>query len=603
MDIIERKSDFSREEKILLFDDLRKRYTDLVKSLKDCDSKSSPNFHEKKESNKKFKNDDIDLLLQESDDEKESVAHDVKQENKDGQWEVDASFPNGWLCKNTPFGKRYKNPQGRGFTSKYEAIRHTRENNLATSVEIEKMIDSLNGYAGWETNDSLPKFWFVRRPNNTKARLYEYLTDTQVILPNMEKVVEHMKENKYSEAEIDRFKEVNGLNWKTHPDLPAGFRYGEYGAKTGNFATDRKIKTFMDPSGKRYPGIAHLVRFFIKRGDGVEPLKNFLTTEGWFETDLLPSGCFMRQKISEKGFTYLTPEGQKFNATIHMINYLRKEHKWEEKFITKFINEHKSLATKTINPRSRNRSIKTEKMDQEYSISESRIDDNDNIDNTSDCNEDENGLMWKPDIFLPEGWQVAVSKIGDGSEVRRYMSPQGDLLGTLPLALKHISKLGEVTEDQMNILKDGLEYEGWSKELSLPEGWLVKTERGKERFLSPQLDQYNCKKDVLKYLKEKNVQEPKEGKLLEEADPIKKNDWKDAPYLPAGWKTCVAEAGKPGSRFKYHKYKSPSDREFQGLAKAMREMIAENYHEEDIQKMRRGFFLQGWRECKRKNII
>ena len=263
MDIIEKKSDFSREEKILLFDDLRKCYTDLVKSLKDNYSKSSPKFDKRKDSSKKFKNDDIDLLLRDSDDEEESVTHDVTPENKEyhGQWEVDASFPSGWLCKNTPFGKRYKNPQGRGFTSKYEAIRHTRENDLATSAEIKKMIDSLNGYAGWETNDSLPKFWFVRRPEYQTH--YEYLTDTQVILPNMEKVVEHMKENKYSEAEIDRFKEGNGLNWKTHPDLPDGFRYGEYGGKTGNFATDRKIKTFMDPSGKRYPGIAHLVRFFI----------------------------------------------------------------------------------------------------------------------------------------------------------------------------------------------------------------------------------------------------------------------------------------------------------------------------------------------------
>ena len=72
MDIIERKSDFSREEKILLFDDLRKSYTDLVKSLKDYHSKSSPKFDEKKKSSRKSKSYDIDLLLGESDDEHES---------------------------------------------------------------------------------------------------------------------------------------------------------------------------------------------------------------------------------------------------------------------------------------------------------------------------------------------------------------------------------------------------------------------------------------------------------------------------------------------------------------------------------------------------
>ena len=113
----------------------------------------------------------------------------------------------------------------------------------------------------------------------------------------METVIKHMRENNYTEEEMNKFKEGNGLQWKTDEDLPDGWRYGIY----HNFKQGQ-LKNYMDPNGKFYGSIAQILKYFLEvdpNGEDMEKTKKYLLKDGWFVTDLLPPGWYMKQKKSE----------------------------------------------------------------------------------------------------------------------------------------------------------------------------------------------------------------------------------------------------------------------------------------------------------------
>ena len=67
------------------------------------------------------------------------------------------------------------------------------------------------------------------------------------------------------------------------------------------------------------------------------------------------------------------------------------------------------------------------------------------------------------------------------------------------------------------------------------------------------------------------------------------DEWEEDLSLPSGWKICW-DREPPRN----HKFKTRSDRIIIGRSSAMRVMIAENYPEEDLEKMKEGFSSDGW---------
>merc|ERR1712155_27635 len=91
-----------------------------------------------------------------------------------------------------------------------------------------------------------------------------------------------------------------------------------------------------------------MAKYYIDRGQGMKPLKKYLQKQGWFETDLLPPGWYLRQKFTANNFWFLTNKGVKFNNTTKVIEHLREEYKWKESLISKFLNGYKSLITHKV---------------------------------------------------------------------------------------------------------------------------------------------------------------------------------------------------------------------------------------------------------------
>ena len=375
--------------------------------------------------------------------------------------------------------------------------------------------------------------------------------------------------------------------WKMDADLPTGWRYAEHLNPTFN---PKPMKTYLSPKGKIFSGIGPVLKELIENGEGREPLMKYLRKEGWFETELLPPGHFMRQKPSEKGFTYLTSKAEKFSTTVRMVKYLKEEYKWEEKLVERFLNEHKSLYSDNVLSRNPLTKIKLEKTYKNKDVDVEKQDESNN----------QSGLNWQHDIFLPKGWKVAAENLKNGYEIKRYMSPEGKLIGNLSKALKHILLAGDVSEDQMEILKDSLEYDGWVAETKLPDGWKVKIEGNTEHYLSPNLDFFSNKNEVSKYLVKSGLKEDSErflnlGEECVKVEESLQTDWKEDYFLPDGWKTCWFRLAE---KSKFRKFMSPSGRIYQARSSAIKEMIVNNHPEKDIEIMRKGLFSDGWVEMK-----
>ena len=399
------------------------------------------------------------------------------------------------------------------------------------------------------------------------------------------------------------------------PDLPDGWKILEYQVSSFNQST----KIWMAPDKKVYQGMAALVRAYHESGDDVQLMETVLQREGWFKSDLLPSGCWMRQRLTDKSFDYMTPDHQRLNTTSKMIRYLRDEYKWEEDKIEMFQNNSRKHLTKEKYPRNRDRKEKHSKRRTNLLIKseDQSVDDPaapDLIDNLDDDDDGtENTMRWQPDIFLPEGWRYCTQSLDNGLLYKRFMSPAGQLFGGLASVLKKIFESGDMTEDQMETLRDGLEYEGWSRDITFPGWWSKRDEDGDQTFLSPSMRMFFNQSAVKRYIEDQNQEDEhtkkrdlNEDDMLMNLREMKKNredsenqdDEEQDPFLPQGWRSSWAKAGTLTTKTRYQKFTSPAGRTMNSRAVALRTMIQENYPEEDISLMKEGLIKDGWTETR-----
>ena len=116
--------------------------------------------------------------------------------------------------------------------------------------------------------------------------------------------------------------------WKTNPGLPPGWKW-----KTYKTDPDRERRMLLSPEQKRYLSIYSALRQ-MQRVEGKEEevaiLSRLLAKEGWFSTELLPTGYWLKQKRSERSFLSLTPAFQQLRTMRELFDHLRCEGHSEE---------------------------------------------------------------------------------------------------------------------------------------------------------------------------------------------------------------------------------------------------------------------------------
>ena len=116
--------------------------------------------------------------------------------------------------------------------------------------------------------------------------------------------------------------------WKTNPGLPPGWKW-----KTYKTDPDRERRMLLSPEQKRYLSIYSALRQ-MQRVEGkkeeVAILSRLLAKDGWFSTELLPAGYWLKQKRSERSFLSLTPAFDQLRTMRELFDHLRCEGHSEE---------------------------------------------------------------------------------------------------------------------------------------------------------------------------------------------------------------------------------------------------------------------------------
>ena len=614
-EFIEKADEMSKEElkRFSVFLSRQRHSGRMLKNLDDNVKKEATEERAKKTENgeRPIKTENLEVVIKVEKDEKEQkhvlpVRNDndvdsdkiAKEKPKYNslEWnEEDRTIPAGWKSAISEdgqfvFGQKLKDPSGRMFHGKLDALRNMiKNNNMYSKDDINVMRKGLL-HDGWMMKDSLPEGWMIRRVqmSDAKAQRFAYLTPTYEMLYKFERVISFMKENNYSEEEIANFKSKNGLNWHTDEDLPTGWTFAI-------FTTERqgKLKRFMDPQGKFWNSASQAIKNCFNENPHGETVRQFrkylLNKDGWFETEYLPTGWIMRQKRSEKGFYFLSNDYEKFNTSKAMYKHLR-EHKYGENAVKRFEDNYKKLQMPIAD-------IKV-KMEDMYTIDQDEVETStNNVEDLDDMDVDENeediavSLEWKSDKNLPEGWMLSETKISEGelagTVFKRYRSPCDNYFGNLPDALKFLFNNDDTTDEEMDLMKKGLYLDGWQESSNLPMDWLLRKVKGKdEKYLSPSYEVFTNSKDVLEYLKNNDYTEREIEKFGENPE---QNKWSNNKSVPEGWKVC--SVGENGSK----KFLSPSGSMFENRPEAIKHMLASGkFSNDDITQMQLGITDDGW---------
>ena len=149
--------------------------------------------------------------------------------------------------------------------------------------------------------------------------------------------------------------------------------------------------------------------------------------------------------------------------------------------------------------------------------------------------------------------------------------------------------------------RTGLKNDGYTND-NLPTGWMRKKRKHlRLTWISPEFTVSRGERGLLRYLEEKfgidNIKVERAFAELMQDDEKGQNrtEWKDDNSLPPGWKMAFYKNSFPNSRATL-KFLSPEGKCLSGRTGTLRHMIAHNYEEEAINKIKYGLEMEGFIE-------
>ena len=421
------------------------------------------------------------------------------------------------------------------------------------------------------------------------------------------------------------------------------------------------IRTYKSPDGKFFQSIGGVLRYLAGEVGKEEELglfRDYLGRDGWQTTTYLPEGWHLKQKRTERGFTFLSQLFEPFRSTKTMYDHLRQEGFGEEA-VERFENNWRSLdmeppAKKVKNDKSAmDVKLKTEKIasdakpikkkvlvkqepdDSMDGYDSDRSETSEGSEASKDDEDDEDGghigLEWEEeDKWLPPGWRVAETPLATGRVLRRYQAPGGDHLGSLQEALKHLLQGGTPMEE-VGVMAGGLECEGWTRlsSSSQPGWWLRGT-----TFLAPSMQAFPGLREAASYMEEQGYSRQEREAILgvtgqkrdDGLGATSRESSKSPPPVPnlkkekntgteknagtkvkqeamdSGRNNWVSEASlPPGWRVSYSgegeaspQFLTPEGRKISSRAQAIKYLSTLPSTQEQVARMREGLAREGW---------
>ena len=535
--------------------------------------------------NEEMDNDDYSTLVKV---EAEDTGQEVDVDTKD--WQDGAGFlPPGWLYKtvhgHTADYNKLLAPGGMVFNNKVKALNFMIENSYPED-EVNKMRESFV-YDGWSESTLLPESWKFRKCKSDRNE-YQFIAPSGEIFNSRRGLLEHFKASPdITDEEVDNaqmlFDEIKATwvsNLQDYVEgdrtVPPGWRIKYFsGVKANREARSRCY--ILSPSGVRFQSRAKAVQYMVDNqysSEHISYMLHQLTIEGWRHHPSLPHNWRIKKKeyIKAQGSYLLTSEGLILTvkrAVEHILSnpatYSAEDAAAVES-VAKMLTKERTVG-------------KTE---------------------------------WVETESAPLGWSYRAVTLRNVPFKREYFQTEAGLtIKGRVAAIKHLLARGRAAEDSdVLLLRLGLGEAGWSEppDQILPPGWLQKPVIGddrKHKFLGPDYAEFNSLVDVYQFLKTNGFSREVVSKVEQQLDlkeilrnkTLEKNkktmyNWKNAKFLPAGWK-FVEKVQRYGN--KKYVYLSPSGFVLNKTVEALLLMIEENVEDTYLASMSERLELDGWR--------
>ena len=397
--------------------------------------------------------------------------------NDDESWKIDEHvYPTGWKYKDVVINgrkmyERIVSHNGVVFKGKRAALAFMIKNSF-TNEDQEKLYFSLE-QDGWFSHQSLPEHWLFKRTskgpmfsneNGIKLKnlnaAVEYLARVGLTsfienLKDFEKPREFKSSNPSLTLEEDTKNKVNDdESWNIDENVyPTGWKYKDV------MINGRKMyERIVSRDGVVFKGKRAALAFMIKNNfakEDNEKLSLSLEKDGWFSHQSLPEHWLYKK--TSKGPMFSNENGIKLKNLNAAVEYASKIG------LTSYIENLKDFE----NPR------KFQSSNPSTSF-EGRKEKKNKV------NDDQS---WKIDeTIYPTGWKYMPMKVCLSGPTAKIKSSTGDVFRGKRAAMEFMIKNNYAQKDVEKI-RQSLESDGWSSDLSLPPKWLYKRNPGQNNRL------------------------------------------------------------------------------------------------------------------------
>ena len=372
----------------------------------------------------------------------------------------DPNVPKGWkttMITVNSFGKnvlskRYLSPDGRFCSSRVDALKYMRKEEIFLEADIQEMKQGLLN-EGWEESDLLPPEWLVKPDKHKEEEAtFNYLAPDFTFLRSTKAAQTFMRNSPtHSQADIDSLSALVDEGRKR-------IRLEKYGGKQSDSTIpqswkmkilssgpQQKIQLFA-PDGNTFFCRRSALQHMVKEGfssEEIEEMRNCLRFEGWEDDGLLPSKWKMRKienssnGLTDVDYSLMSRDGEVFNSLKTAIEFMEtgQEQDYTEEDV-------KNLKTFYENESKQNRQQKYD---------------------------------WSEDDSVPSGWKT---RVVDGKMKKKFfLAPDGSSFSCRRSGLQHMIKEG-FSEEDINCMREMLIHEGWERGSFLPQDWMIRKSEG-----------------------------------------------------------------------------------------------------------------------------
>ena len=607
---------------------------------------------------------------------------------EDNHWNRnDQTVPPGWKTKEYKVGKstllKFISPDGHIFTSRTTALKFMFDNkDTFSDGEVTNMKDLLQKHDKWYSDPQLPTGWLYKS-FKAKHRGISFITNEAVLLSSREAALKHLEENNMLKEKIllqgfilnvQRNDRIEDNSWNFNDQtVPSGWKTKiKQNGKLGS------VLVLISPDGQLCMGRKKALKYMIENKNlfsdsEVEEMRSLLQLhDGWLANNDMPRNWLYKKERND-GLSFLDCFGNYYRSKEQLFVTLSKE-KLDD--LRNFLDSQGvsclSQDAWVSNDPSLPPGWKIRKLEQEVQVPDKvkALLSSDKISSpnghifggkahayrhmirkkypSEDLAIMRNGLLadgWFEDPALPQNWLAKRLKDTKCVKSSRFMDEKGNVLKSLVIASKFLTKQGRPEDvdklktfygsrkNQHNPKKSekDIDFNQWenSQEESLL-GWKRKVDgSGREHFMSPSGDHLKGRFRLIKYLKDKNIDGKSvtilkeilglnnrsnkfksasvgKGQVLEENEtgnsdsnilvsiestarkrgiPKKVGWFRFKEEALSGWKYRIDESKTPGPGC----YKSPSGDTFTGRLNVLKYMKETHFKEEAVLAMKKRF--------------